>query len=56
MSAKKLTASVKAGDLVKKVAALAGGGGGGKPDWAKAGGKDNGKLDEALSRVREFLP
>jgi len=53
---KELTASVKAGDLVKKVAALAGGGGGGKPDWAKAGGKDNGKLDEALSRVREFLP
>lgn len=46
---------VKAGDLVRQVAALAGGGGGGRPDSAMAGAKDLSKLDGALSAVEEIV-
>jgi alanyl-tRNA synthetase len=49
MVSKDLTSKVKAGDLIKQVAAVAGGGGGGRPDMAQAGGKDASKLDEALA-------
>ncbi|QDU21522.1 alanine--tRNA ligase [Urbifossiella limnaea] len=45
---------VKAGDVVKQVAAVAGGSGGGKPDLAQAGGKDATKLSEALAKAREL--
>ena len=40
-----------AGNLVREVARLAGGGGGGRPDFAQAGGRDPGKLQEALDAV-----
>ena len=46
-----IACGVKAGDLVREVAKLAGGGGGGRPDSAMAGAKDISKLDEALSEV-----
>ncbi len=46
---------LKAGDLVGKVAAIAGGGGGGKPHLATAGGKDPAKLDEALAAVPKIV-
>lgn len=46
---------VKAGDLVGRVARVAGGGGGGKPHLATAGGKDPAKLDEALGAVSGIL-
>jgi alanyl-tRNA synthetase len=52
---KDMTGQVKAGDLVKHVAAIAGGSGGGRPDWAKAGGKDPAKLDEALKSVEPYI-
>ena len=42
---------LKAGDIVRSVAQLAGGSGGGKPHLAQAGGRDPGKLDEALVQV-----
>ncbi len=42
---------LKAGDLVKQVAQVVGGGGGGRPQLATAGGRDPGKLDEALAKV-----
>lgn len=42
---------VKAGDLVREIAKLAGGGGGGRPDSAMAGAKDLSKLDNAISAV-----
>ncbi|MCM1285318.1 MAG: alanine--tRNA ligase [Acetobacter sp.] len=42
---------VKAGDLVREIAKLAGGGGGGRPDSAMAGAKDLSKLDTALEAV-----
>ena len=42
---------LKAGEIVRGVAQLAGGSGGGKPHLAQAGGRDPGKLDEALEQV-----
>ena len=42
---------LKAGDVVKGVARLAGGSGGGKPHLAQAGGKNPEKMDEALDAV-----
>jgi len=44
-----------AGNIVKQVAQVTGGGGGGKPTMAQAGGKDKGKVDEALRLVRSLI-
>ncbi len=44
-----------AGELVKFVAAPLGGSGGGKPTLAQAGGKDPGKLAEALASVSGWV-
>lgn len=46
---------VKAGDVVNAAAVVVGGRGGGRPDLAQAGGKDASKVDEALSRAKEFI-
>jgi alanyl-tRNA synthetase len=46
---------LKAGDLAGYVARQLGGGGGGKPTLAMAGGKEPGKLDEALSSVAAWV-
>ena len=46
---------VKAGDLVREIAKLAGGGGGGRPDSAKADAKDISKLDDALAAVEQTV-
>jgi alanyl-tRNA synthetase len=46
---------LKAGDLVGRVAKLVGGGGGGKPHLATAGGKDAGKLAEAIAAVPDVV-
>jgi len=50
-----LTSKLHAGKLVKEVAAITGGAGGGRADLAEAGGKDPGKLDEALAQVPELI-
>lgn len=42
-----------AGNLVKEVAMICGGSGGGRPEIAQAGGKEPGKLQEALSQGRK---
>ena len=42
---------LKAGDIVREVAKIAGGSGGGKAYQAQAGGRDPGKIDEALAAV-----
>ena len=45
---------LKAGDWVRETAKVAGGGGGGRPQMAQAGGKDPGKLGEALEVARTY--
>ncbi|MCS6897953.1 MAG: DHHA1 domain-containing protein, partial [Nitrospira sp.] len=52
---KDLTASLKAGEMVKAMAAEVGGTGGGRPEMAQAGGKDPAKLDRALEKVFELV-
>jgi alanyl-tRNA synthetase len=46
---------LNAGDLIKKVAAIAGGGGGGRPHMATAGGKDISKFDLAMDEIRKII-
>ena len=52
---KDLIGKVKAGNLVKEAAQIAGGNGGGRSDFAQAGGKDASKIEEAVAKVRETL-
>ena len=53
---KELAGKVDAPTLVKAgVAAVGGQGGGGKPDFAQGGGPEGGKLDAALSAVKQTL-
>ncbi|HTQ69776.1 MAG TPA: alanine--tRNA ligase [Solirubrobacteraceae bacterium] len=46
---------LKAGQLVKVAAAEVGGGGGGRDTIAQAGGRDPGRLDEALESARKAI-
>ncbi|MGD9900315.1 MAG: DHHA1 domain-containing protein, partial [Calditrichaceae bacterium] len=46
---------LKAGDLIREVAKIAGGGGGGRPHLATAGGKDITKLDKAFEKFRAMV-
>jgi len=46
---------VHAGEIAKRAATIAGGGGGGKPTMAQAGGKDAGKLNDALAEARRVI-
>jgi alanyl-tRNA synthetase len=48
---KDLTAKIKAGDVIRPMAAEVGGTGGGRPEMAQAGGKDPSKLDASLEKV-----
>ncbi|MDH5738994.1 MAG: alanine--tRNA ligase [Nitrospira sp.] len=48
---KDLIGRLKAGELIKVMAAEVGGSGGGRPEMAQAGGKDPAKLDAALEKV-----
>ena len=52
---KDLTGSIKAGQLVAKVAAIVGGKGGGRPDMAQAGGSMPDKLPEAIKAVPKIV-
>lgn len=52
---KDLIGKVKAGNLVKEAAQIAGGNGGGRPDFAQAGGKDASKIAEAVATVKDSL-
>jgi alanyl-tRNA synthetase len=49
------TKQIQAGKIVQQIAPIIGGKGGGKPDNARGGGKDTGKLDEALAKVKSLL-
>ena len=52
---KDLTKKVKAGEIVKTAAVVAGGNGGGRPDFAQAGGKDGNAVKEAVDKAFEFV-
>ena len=49
------TAKIQAGKIIQAIAPIVGGKGGGKPDNARGGGKDAGKLDEALAKARTLI-
>ncbi|MCW5550574.1 MAG: hypothetical protein KIS67_00265 [Verrucomicrobiae bacterium] len=49
------TAKVQAGKIIQAIAPIVGGKGGGKTDNARGGGKDAGKLEEALAKVKTLL-
>jgi alanyl-tRNA synthetase len=44
-----------AGNLVRELAKITGGGGGGRPDFAQAGGKEIGKINDALQQASELF-
>jgi len=46
---------VQAGKIISAIAPMVGGKGGGKPDFARGGGKDAGKLDAALAEARRLI-
>ena len=50
-----LARGLKAGALVKQIAAIAGGNGGGKPDFAMAGIRDTSKIDDVLNAVEGIV-
>ena len=52
---KNLISKVKAGEIVKVAAQVAGGNGGGRPDFAQAGGKDGNAVKEAVDKAFEFV-
>ncbi|MBW6508809.1 MAG: alanine--tRNA ligase [Desulfuromonadales bacterium] len=52
---KDLTARIKAGELIKPLAAIVGGRGGGRPELAQAGGPLTDKLDELVAAAPEHL-
>ncbi len=49
------TSKVQAGKIIQQIAPIVGGKGGGKPDNARGGGKDAGKLDEALAKAKSLI-
>jgi alanyl-tRNA synthetase len=46
---------VSASDVLREAAAIVGGGGGGRPTMARAGGKDPGKLPDALAAAERLI-
>jgi alanyl-tRNA synthetase len=50
-----LTKQIQAGKIIQTIAPIVGGKGGGKPDNARGGGKEVGKLDEALAKAKTLL-
>jgi alanyl-tRNA synthetase len=49
------TKQIQAGKIIQTIAPLVGGKGGGRPDFARGGGKDIRKLDQALHQAKSLL-
>ncbi|MCD6449932.1 MAG: alanine--tRNA ligase [Thermotogaceae bacterium] len=45
----------KAGNIARRLAKILGGGGGGRPDFAQAGGKDPGKINDAIVELERII-
>ena len=43
------------GDVYKRQEIIGGKGGGGRKDFAQAGGTDPGKIDDAISKLKEII-
>jgi alanyl-tRNA synthetase len=48
-------AKVQAGKIIQTIAPIVGGKGGGKPDFARGGGKEVGKVEAALAEARKLI-
>ncbi|WP_297631856.1 alanine--tRNA ligase [uncultured Clostridium sp.] len=46
---------IHCGKIIKEVATVVGGGGGGRPDMAQAGGKNPGKINEAVEKAFDVI-
>ena len=53
--AKDHQARMQAGKIIQTIAPIVGGKGGGKPDFARGGGKEVNKVDEALAEARKLI-
>ncbi len=53
--APELTKQFQAGKIIQTIAPIVGGKGGGKPDFARGGGKDASKVEEALAKAQSLL-
>jgi len=47
---------IQAGKIIQSIAPLVGGKGGGKPDFARGGGKDVARLNDALEAAKNLVP
>jgi len=52
---KELHGKIQAGKIIQGIAPLVGGKGGGKPDFARGGGKDVARVEEALQEARQLV-
>jgi alanyl-tRNA synthetase len=50
-----LTKQIQAGKIIQAIAPIVGGKGGGRPEFARGGGKEGAKLNEALAKARELI-
>lgn len=49
------TKQIQAGKIIQAIAPIVGGKGGGRPDYARGGGKDASKIDEALNKAESLI-
>jgi alanyl-tRNA synthetase len=53
--AKDLQGKIQAGKIIQSIAPIVGGKGGGKPDFARGGGKELTRVDDALAEARKLI-
>jgi alanyl-tRNA synthetase len=53
--APELTKAIQAGKIIQNIAPIVGGKGGGRPELARGGGKESGKIQECLAKATELI-